>query len=78
MRNSAGTVNRASEAPARATIRVGDRVRWNDRYSGKVASVNGSSAVIIERDNRAFGRPIRWRLVLSALTVVDDDDEQAQ
>jgi hypothetical protein len=45
-------------------------VTWNG-YHGKVQSVNGATAVILERDNRAFGRPITWRLRLDALVRIE-------
>jgi hypothetical protein len=79
MRISLGTVNRAQRAPegsAGGQIRVGDRVRWNDRYTGTVSSVNGVSAVVVERWNEALGHKVTWRLDLRALKVVKDDDAQ--
>lgn len=50
-----------------ASLRPGDRVRWNG-YVGRIRSVNGATAVVIEPDNKAFGRAITWRLNLDALT----------
>jgi len=48
------------------SIAPGDRVRWND-YVGRVETVNGETAVVVESNNRAFGRTIRWRIRLDAL-----------
>jgi FKBP-type peptidyl-prolyl cis-trans isomerase 2 len=50
-------------------IGPGDKVRWNG-YEGRVAKVNGESAVVIEHNNRLFGRTVKWRLRLSALSRV--------
>jgi hypothetical protein len=50
-------------------IAVGDRVRWN-QYRGEVLSVNGESAVVLERDNIAIGGNVKWRMRLDALTKI--------
>lgn len=47
-------------------IAVGDRVRFNDSV-GRVLSVNGVTAVVVERNNRAFRKTVKWRLSLDAL-----------
>jgi hypothetical protein len=53
-----------------AAIGVGDRVRWNG-YRGRVLAVAGDTALVEEPNNLAFGRPVRWQLLLSSLTRMD-------
>jgi co-chaperonin GroES (HSP10) len=71
VRQKSVTTYRSSAADALEPpqIKIGDRVRWNN-YTGRVLSVNGESALVEERDNVAFGRAVKWRLVLSSLTRV--------
>jgi hypothetical protein len=45
----------ASVAPP--PFRVGDKVKWNDRYEGRVLAVDGDMATIAEND-----RSVRWCL----------------
>jgi hypothetical protein len=49
-------------------ITAGDRVRWNGRYTGRVLAINGDDALVEEPNNKAFGRPVEWQLLLAALT----------
>jgi hypothetical protein len=49
---------------------------WNGRYKGLVREVNGATAVILERDNKLFGRAVKWRLNLDVLTRVERDDQR--
>jgi hypothetical protein len=58
-----------SHASAPRPIAPGDLVAWNG-YRGRVRAVNGETAVVIERDNRLFGRTVTWHLRLNALTGV--------
>jgi hypothetical protein len=58
--------------PKAQSIAVGDAVAWNGCYAGRVEAVNGETAVVLEEDNRMFGRPTRWRLRLDALARIGD------
>jgi hypothetical protein len=60
---------------ALAPISVGDAVRWNGRYEGKVISTNCETAIVVERHNRALGHAVKWRLRLDALTKIEDRDQ---
>jgi hypothetical protein len=73
--DSGRTVHRTQNGlnpAAGAIIEVGDRVRWNGRYEGRVVSVNCESAVAFERNNFVLGRTVRWHLRLDALVRVVD------
>jgi hypothetical protein len=49
------------------TFRIGDKVRWNGRYSGTIIDVLGDE-VIIDEQNSLLGGNRQWRLALAALT----------
>lgn len=62
--------SREIDPAVEARLRPGDRVRWNG-YVGQIRAVNGATAVVLEPDNKLFGRPITWRLPLDALSRVE-------
>jgi len=69
--HSAPTSPTTYQDPPDATIAPGDLVRWNGRYEGCVTSLNGETAVVIEKNNLALGRTVTWRLALAALVRID-------
>ena len=62
-------VSRFIAAPI--AVGIGDRVRWNGRYEGKVVELNAETAVVKEQHNPAFGHPVKWRIRLDALKRIE-------
>jgi hypothetical protein len=60
----------AAHASLDAPIAVGDFVRWNNRYEGRVVAVNCETAAVIEKNNFALGHAVKWRIRLDALTKI--------
>jgi len=67
-RLSRGDSDHASPPP----LKRGDTVQWNGQYKGRVETVNSETALVVERDDWAFGRTIKCRLQLDALVRIGD------